>query len=137
MSNESDINYLVGGFLLGGLVSAPIAFSIYWYVREVPLGVPLAVCGLGWITGIAVGYLFSWMAKNRKRKRVARAVNRQQANAPTPMPTQIAGKTCLGCEKHIVFAPDGSFCSTCHEPFCNRCKNRAAVCGACVEKTPG
>lgn len=134
MSDDSDINYLIGGLLFGGIISGPIAFAIFWFVKEVPLGVPFGVCVFGCLLGLGIGYSFCWMAKNRKRKRIARVIKRQVENAPPPIPTQIAGKTCLGCAEHIVFSADGSFCTTCREPFCNRCKERAVICTVCAEK---
>lgn len=130
--HESDIGYLIGGLLLGGFISGPIGYL----VPDAEFGVRLGIGAFGCLAGIGIGYLLAWNAKQAHRKRVSRTIQSQIAAAPPAVPTQIAGKKCSVCKSHIVFAPDGSFCVTCIEPFCNSCKDQSAVCATCAEEQP-
>jgi len=132
MSDESDINYLIGGLVFGGLLSLPVAIGVPYVEFEVRLGIGAAGC----VLGVGLGFLRAWTVKRAKRRRIARAMKKHNETTPLEMPTQIAGKTCLGCESHIVFAAEGSFCKICFQPFCVACKKLPAVCAACVEKQP-
>ena len=130
MSHESDINYLIGGLVLGGALAAPVGFLL----SQADLGVRLGIGAVGCFAGIGFGYWRAWAAKQSRRKRIARTIEKQISQAPPTMPTQIAGKTCSGCESQIVFVSDGSFCKICFDPFCLSCKDLPAICAACTEK---